>query len=147
METINITTFSKNGNLTRNRSLIKDAIKYYDSKIFTIVFKPKKKESSDPQRKYYFVVIIPIIMIAIRDSWGEIWSKEKTNDFLKLQFAFKEKVNESTGEFLRIPQSPTHDMSTTEREDYHTQCRELAKEWFNVEIPLPNEDLQINYED
>ncbi len=109
-----------------------------------LLIKPKKKSSSDPQRKYYWAVIIPIFKIAIKDSWGEIYTKEKVNEFLKLQFAFDEKINTDTGEVLKIPRSPTNEMSTTQREDYHTQCRNLAKEYFNVEINLPNEDLQID---
>ena len=143
LESIEIITKSENGNLTRNRSLIEKAVKYYDGNTFKIVFKPIKKDSSDPQRKYYWPVIVAIFKIAILDTWGEIWTAEKVNEFLKQQFAFKEKVNTNTGEILRIPVSPTHDMSTMEREIYHLQCRNLAQEWFNVIIPEPNQEIQL----
>lgn len=145
LETISITTESKNGNLTRNRNLIIKAIRYFDGKVFDIVFKPKKKDSSDPQRKYYWGVIVPIVQIAIREQWGEIRTKDFVNEMLKLEFAFKEKVNQQTGQIIRIPISPTKEMTTIEREDYHSNCLQLAKDYFNVEIPLPNQDLEIEF--
>ena len=146
MESISITSEVKNGRLTRNRSLLTDAVKSFEGKTIEIIVKRKRKTSSDPQRKYYWAVLIPIIKQAIKYQWGEIYSKEQTNEFLKMQFAFDEKVNEATGEILRIPKSPTNQMSAFQREIFHEQCRNLAKEYFGVIIPLPNEDLQINYE-
>lgn len=144
MENISITSEVKGGRLTRNRSLLTDAIKSFEGKIIEITIKRKKKDSSDPQRKYYWAVIIPLFREAIKNTWGEIYTAEKTNEFLKLQFAFEEKVNLETSEVLKVPKSPTKDYTAFQREVYHEQCRRLAKDFFNTEIPLPGEDLKID---
>lgn len=78
------------------------------------------------------------------EEWVEIWSIEKTHEYLKMECNYSEKVNEDTGQITRVPRSTTEN-STTDQEDYHTKCRVLALEFFNTEIPLPNEDLELKF--
>ena len=52
-----------------------------------------------------------------------------------------ELVNKDTGEILRLQKSTTEN-KTFEMEDYHKICRDKALEFFNVTIPLPNEQLE-----
>ena len=85
-------------------------------------------------------VLVPILQKCFRESWGEIWSKEKTHDFCKMQFNFIEKINESTGEIVRIPKSTTEN-TTTAQEELHLEIRKFILEWFDIEVPLPNENL------
>jgi len=142
MKAIEIITEVNNGNFKRNRNEILKAIKQFEGK--TIIFKLSilSKKRSMEQNSYYWAVIIPITKNAINESWGEVWSTEKTHEFLKSKFLFYEKVNEETSEIIRVPKSTTEN-TTTEQEGYYSEIREFLKEWFNVDCPLPNENLTI----
>lgn len=141
---IQIRTSVTNGKLIRNRNLILDAINSYDGKDLLITFEKPKKQRSNNQNAYYFGVILSILQNCIKESWGEVWSKEKAHDFCKLQFNFIERVNESTGEVVKVPKSTTEN-TTTAQEEYHAEIRNFIKEWFNVDVPLPNEEITLNF--
>lgn len=134
-----------NGNLKRNRNQILDTIKSFEGKDILITFEKPKKQRTNNQNRYYFGVLIPILQNCIKESWGEVWSTEKAHDFCKLQFNFIERVNESTGEIVRVPKSTTEN-TTTDQEDLHFEIRNFIREWFNTEVPLPNEDLLLNFD-
>jgi len=142
MKSIEIITQVNNGNFKRNRNEILKAIKQFEGK--TIMFKLSilSKKRSMEQNSYYWAVIIPITKNAINESWGEVWSTEKTHEFLKSKFLFYEKVNEETSEIIKVPKSTTEN-TTTDQENYYSEIREFLKEWFNVECPLPNKKLTI----
>ena len=55
-------------------------------------------------------------------------------------FLYEEKVNPETSEVIKVPISTTEN-TTTKQEVFHTQCRNFLKEWFNIEVPLPNEEI------
>ena len=141
---IQIRTSVTNGKLTRNRNLILEAINSYEGKDVLITFEKPKKQRSNNQNAYYFGVILSILQNCIKESWGEVWSKEKAHDFCKLQFNFIERVNESTGEVVKVPKSTTEN-TTTAQEEYHAEIRNFIKEWFNVDVPLPNEEITLNF--
>ena len=112
-----------------------------DCRVKLTVEKAYKKRSS-MQNAYYWGVIIQIWHDIILEEWQEDWSKERTHDFLKMHFLTEEKVNENTGEVLKIPLSTT-EQTTTELEEYFSRCRNAAFEMFNVIIPLPNEQTEL----
>lgn len=141
---IQIKTSVTNGKLTRNRNLILDSINSYEGKDLLITFEKPKKQRSNNQNAYYFGVILSILQNCIKESWGEVWSKEKAHDFCKLQFNFIERVNESTGEVVKVPKSTTEN-TTTAQEEYQAEIRNFIKEWFNVDVPLPNEEITLNF--
>ena len=132
-----------NGKLVRNKGLITNAVKHFEGKDVEVIIKRRRKYRSSPQNAYYFGVIIPITVNAIYNEWGEVWSKEKVHEFFKIKFLFYERVNEETAEIIQIPKSTT-DNSTIEQEEFHLKCMEFLKEWFNVEVPLPNENIRID---
>jgi hypothetical protein len=141
---IEITTSILNGLFKRNRNTVIQAIKSFECKEVVITFEKPKKKRSNNQNRYYWSVLIPITQNAILDTWGEVWSIEKTHSYLKENFCFNEKVNEITGQIIKVPKSTTEN-TTTEMEVYHTEIRDHLKEWFNVDAPLPNEDLTLNF--
>ncbi len=143
MKSISINTKVVNGNFKQNRPLILNAIKSFESKEITIVLRLKRKQRSTPQNAYYWGVLIPLLQEAIKKEWGEVWNQEKAHELLKSKFLYFEKVNENTGEVIKTPKSTTEN-STTEQEEYHLEIREFLKDWFNVDAPLPNEDLILN---
>lgn len=109
---------------------------------FDVVFQPRGQRPSGRQRGYYFAVIVKATRLAINESWGEYWSLERTHDFLKYHCLFKEKINEVTGEVLRVPGSITGN-DTWDQEEYHERCRRFVKDNFSVDIPLPNEQSEL----
>ena len=141
---IEITTSILNGLFKRNRTTVLTAIKSFEGKEVVITIDRLKKKRSNNQNSYYWGVLIPLTKKAILDTWGEVWSIEKTHSYLKENFCFYEKVNESTGEVIKVPKSTTEN-TTTEMEFYHLEIRKHLLEWFNVDAPEPNENLTLNY--
>ena len=144
MQKIEITTSIVNGLFKRNRNLILDAIKSFNGFDVVVTIQKSKKKRSNNQNAYLWGVLYPITQQAIKNEWGEIWSINKVHDFYKLHFNYIEKVNESTSEVIKIPKSTT-DNTTAQQEEYHAEIRQFLLDWFNVECPLPNEDLKINF--
>jgi hypothetical protein len=142
MKAIEIITEVNNGNFKRNRNEILKAIKQFEGKTIMLKLSILSKKRSLEQNSYYWGVIIPITKNAISESWGEVWNTEKTHEFLKSKFLFYEKINTETSEIIRVPKSTTEN-TTTEQENYYSQIREFLKEWFNVDCPLPNENLTL----
>lgn len=143
MKKISIITTVDNGNVKRNKGEIINALKSFEGKTIKLTIEKFANKRSNNQNSYYWAVVIPILKEAIYNEWGEVWSKEKTHDFCKMQFNYFEKINENTGEILKVPKSTTENTTTTQ-EEYHLEIRKFAKEWFNVDIPEPNEKLNLN---
>lgn len=122
-----------------------DVIKSFEGVDVEVTIKKKRKTRSNMQNAYMWSVLIPLTVDAIKNEWGEVWSNEKAHEFYKQMFLFTEKINEETGEVVRIPKSTTEN-TTTEQEEYHTQIRQFLKEWFNVDAPLPGEEISLNFE-
>lgn len=137
---IQIKSFVQNGNLKQNRTLIKNAIESFENKDIMLTFEKPKRKRSNPQNNYLWGILYPITQNAIKNEWGEIWSIEKVHDFYKIQFNVIEKVNQDTGQIIKLPKSTTEN-TTIQQEEYHLQIREFLKEWFNIDCPLPNENL------
>ena len=139
---IQIKSFVQKGNLKQNRTLIKNAIEDFEGKDIMITFEKPKRKRSNSQNSYLWGILYPITQNAIKNEWGEIWSIEKVHDFYKIQFNVIEKVNQETGQVIKLPKSTTEN-TTIQQEEYHLQIREFLKEWFNVTAALPNENLTL----
>lgn len=88
-----------------------------------ITVKKLEKTATGPQNRYYWGVIIK----ALIDRTGH--TPDEVHEGLKHKFLME-------GGF--VPRS-TMSLSTSEREDYHTQIRAWASVDLNCYIPLPNE--------
>lgn len=77
------------------------------------------------------------------EEWGEIKSKEETHEFLKHNCLFDEVVNEETGQILHKIKSTTEN-DTKQQEDFHEKVRQLAFDFFNTTIPLPNAESEMD---
>jgi cytoskeletal protein RodZ len=130
------------GSPSTNRKAIIKAFNEFNGKEVTITIEKKKKRRSVPQNSYYWGCVLPILKAAIYDSWGEVKSIDEIHNWAKMQFNYTEKINETTGEVVKLPKSTTQN-TTTDQETYHEEIRRFAHEWFNVEIPLPNTQLTI----
>jgi hypothetical protein len=137
-----VITSIHNGKFKRNLNTVLDIVKQFNGMDVLLTFDKPKKKRSNKQNNFYWGVLIPISKNAIKESWGEVWSKEQTHNFFKTRFNYTEKVNETTGEVVKIPKSTTEN-TTTQQEEYYLQIREFLQEWFNVTAPLPNEHLNL----
>jgi hypothetical protein len=143
MKKVEVVSTVVNGNLKRNRNAIKKVIEQFEGKTILLTIKLNRKQRSNNQNNYYWGVIIPIWKDILLKEWGDFYSSQETHDFLKYNCNFNERVNKNTGEIIRVSKS-TQSNSTTEQEEMHDNCRKLALEMFNVDIPLPNEQLVIS---
>jgi imidazole glycerol phosphate synthase subunit HisF len=144
MKKIEINSKVENGQLVANRKAITDAIKSFEGQNIIISIEKRKKKRSNNQNAFYFGIVITIIQDAFKDAWGEYYSATEVHEALKAKYCFKEQVNENTGEILQIPSSTTN-LSTIEWEEYIEKIRAFAFEWFNVTIPMPNEQITIDF--
>jgi hypothetical protein len=143
MKKFEIITTVENGKFKRNLNAILNAVKSFEGKTINFTMQVARKQRSVSQNSYYWGVIIPIWQNTLLAEWGDHYSKQETHEFLKYNCNYIEKINEQTGEVIRMSKSTTEN-TTTDQEIFHDRCRKLALEMFNVEIPLPNE--QVNFE-
>jgi len=142
MKKIEITTSIVNGKIKRNAKTVIDAFKSFEGKNLTLILKPFRNTRSVSQNAYYWGVVIPIWQNILKTEWGDFYSKDEVHEFLKYNCNYLEKVNTETGECIRFSKSTTQN-STTEQEEFHLRARQLAEEMFDVQIPLPNEQINI----
>jgi len=135
----------KNGSLTRNTNLIKDAIQTFEGKQIVIKIEKSKKKRSTPQNSYLWGVVVPIVQNTLKEV-GHTLTKDQTHDLLKLKF-LKETliVDEETGETIERIKSTT-ELSTSQMMDYFAGIREWIFDFFGVTIPEPNQDLTLTLE-
>jgi hypothetical protein len=135
----------KNGTLTRNTNLIKDAIQTFEGKQIVIKIEKAKKKRSTQQNRFYYGVIIPIVQNCLKEA-GHIMTNESTHDLIKLKF-LKEVlfVNEETGEVIERIKSTT-ELSTSQFMDLLAEINNFTFEYFGVSLPSPNDDLTLKLE-
>lgn len=138
-----IEIFSKyeNGKLANSKA-VKSALERLSGKDIKITIQPKRKQRSGLQNRYYWGVLVTHWQQLLREEHGVIYSNQETHEFLKANFNKFEIVNEDTGEVLTAPKSTTIN-STIQMEEYHEKIRQVAFEFFNAIIPLPNEQIEL----
>ncbi|SIS72780.1 MULTISPECIES: hypothetical protein [Chryseobacterium] len=143
MKSIEIETLIRDGKFRQNNDFIKKAVQQFEGKEITLIFKRKYKKRSNGQNSFYWKVWIPILQRGVLDTWGEIMSAEDVHDLIKMNCNYEEKINEDTGLFVRVPQSSTK-LNTYEWEfEFKQKIRQFAKDFFNIVLPEPNEQLKI----
>jgi hypothetical protein len=143
MRKIETTGQIKNGSLKiANRQKFIDSIRSMNDCPVILTIRKKYNQRSNEQNAYYWGVIIEFWKDILLAEWGEHLNAHEVHEFLKTNFNAKDVLNEATGELLRLPKSTTKN-TTTEQEEFHEVCRQKAFEMFNVMIPLPNEQLEL----
>lgn len=64
----------------------------------------------------------------IKEHWGEIWSKDDMHSFNKVYFFGDEKVNQETGEIIKVPKS-----SITTKDNF-SEAIEKIKQFFQLQF-------------
>ena len=125
----------------RSKEMNEMIVRNFAGKDVEITIQRKRKRRSLLQNNYYHGVIVPMVQQGLLDA-GYKLGKEQTHDYLKSQFAVAEIVNEQSGEILKVIGS-TAEMTTSQMMDYFSEITDWAKEYLNVEIPAPNEQIKI----
>jgi hypothetical protein len=135
-----------NGKLNRNRNLLIDAIQSFEGKEISITIEKAKKQRSNQQNRYMWSVIIPIVKNCLKSA-GNVFSDEQTHELLKYKF-LKETIliKEDTGEFVERIKSST-ELSTSQMMDYFASIREWVFDFWGVEIPEPNQEIFLNFDE
>ncbi len=107
----------------------------------TIEVKRKTRKRSNSQNAYYHSCVIPILRGAFKDI-GHNLSNEEVHLFLKTKFLKSSIANES-GEFLGEKIGSTADLTTTQFMEYIMEIQKFAAESLDVQVPSPNEQVQI----
>jgi hypothetical protein len=137
-----IRTNVQDGNLKRNRNLIIDALNHFEGQNIILTIQKQKKTRTSPQNRFYHGVCVAILQQCLKDV-GYLMTNEQVHEMLKLKF-LKESilVNEETGEYLERIKSTT-ELSTVDFMEYIQQIQKFAIEYFNTEIPDPNQELTL----
>ncbi len=130
------------GKFKGDLNLLKECLKAMEGKTIELTLEVRRNKRSNQQNSYYWSVIVPIFKNILKEEWGELRTIKETHEFLKYNCNYEERVNEETGEILKLARS-TKDNDTKVQEEFHERCRQLAFEMFNVTIPLPNEQITI----
>lgn len=143
MKAIEIETVIREGKFKQNIDFIKQAVQQFEGKEITLIFKRKYKQRSKQENAFYWSVWVPILQRAIKETWGELKSPNEIHEIVKLNCNYEEKINENTGEFIRIPKTSTR-LNTYEWEfEFKQKIRQFAQDFLNVDLPEPNEQLKI----
>jgi hypothetical protein len=136
-----------NGNLKRNRDHIKQAIASFEGKEVIISIDKAKKNRSNNQNSYYWGVCIPLIQSGLKEATGEYFGIDNIHyDILLKMFAPSlEVVNKSTGQILSR-QISSSDMTTIQFMEYVMEVQKWASEFLNINIPDPNEEILISFD-
>jgi len=111
-----------------------------DCQIKGLISKQYSRNSKN-QRGYYWEVIVRYYQRGILEAWGEEKTLQGCHEDLKASCNYSEHYDEKSGRHLRMIRSS--EGNTVEREDYHERCRKLIYTFFNLVVPLPNEDLTV----
>jgi hypothetical protein len=130
------------GKLNRNRNLILNALETFEGQEVILTIQKAKKRRSNPQNSFYHAVCVPIMQQCLKDA-GYLMTNESVHDMLKLRF-LKESIliNEESGEYIERIKSTT-ELTTTQFAEYILDIQKFAVEYFNVQIPNPNEEITL----
>lgn len=102
----------------------------------------KTRTKSTKQLGYYYAAVIPIIQKAVYEVYQETVTAEEVHDLMKKKFNALEIVNAQTGEIEVFGRS-TKKLQTWQFEEFLEKVRRWAKEFLEVDIPLPNEQSEL----
>jgi len=142
MKKITIISHVENGNLKRNRNLIKEAIKSFEGKDIEVTIQRKRKTRSTPQNSFYWGVVLPLVQDGLKESTGEIrdFGAIHYQILLPLMAPGRDIVNLETGVIIS-EKLTSSEMTTTEFMEYVLEIQKWSTEFLGINIPDPNSEL------
>lgn len=109
----------------------------------TIKIKKYHKQRSNNQNRFYHGNFIPAQIEVFYDMWGERYRPDQVHEWNKVHFFGEQRVIEATGEVVFTPASTTS-QSTLEFEESLEKCRQWFRQNFEVELPFPSQQSELN---
>ena len=133
------------GKFKRNINEILQAVSTFEGKDCMFTIEPVKNKRSSQQNRYYHGVIIPIVKNCLKEA-GYVMTNEDVHDLLKMKFLRETLfVNEDTGDITERTKSTT-ELSKSAFMDYVEEIRQFTLEYFNTDIPEPNEEIMLSFD-
>ncbi len=133
---------SEDGKMTIvNRKDFDAYVSQFSGKQVTIDVRKKISKRSNPQNAYYHACVVPIMQQAFKDL-GYRLSREETHLVLRQRFLKNDIINED-GEVIAQTIVSTTTLTKSQFNDYLAEITQFAAEYFNVQIPEPNEQLNL----
>lgn len=121
-----------------------EAVTVFEGRECLITIEKLSKKRSNNQNRYYHGVIIPIVKNCLKEA-GYIMNNDEVHELLKLKFLREVLfIDENTGDVTERVKSTT-ELSTSAFMDYVSEIRIFTLEYFNTDIPEPNEEMMINF--
>lgn len=130
----------KEGKLS-NAKKIRQIVESFEGKTIELIISKASKKRSSPQNRYYWGCIVPIIKEALLQS-GNIFNDEHVHDLLKFKFLKEDLPFGTDGEFITRIKS-TAELTTSQFMDYIAQIQQWAAEFLSIDIPDPNEQIEL----
>ena len=125
-----------------NKSVIRNAFKSLTSGRYLVKITKSNKRSLN-QNAYYHGVVVPLVMTGLKDvGYSDIKSNEDAHEVLKYLFLKKKIGNVDTGEVIELLGS-TAKLTTTEFMTFISDVQQWAAEFLNIQIPDPNEQIEL----
>lgn len=125
-----------NGKITYmlNKDKFNEALLKFEGQRVKLTVEKIYENYTSNQREYYFAVVIPCCQQGIQEQWGENYTPEQAHIMLKENLLFTEKVNNTTGEVIRLPRSIT-ELDIIEMIEFIEHCIKFIAEWFCIAVP------------
>lgn len=132
-----------NGEL-KNQSSFRKSIAGLNGKYLVKITKANQR--SLQQNKFYWAVCVPMVKDGLRNmGYDQVRTESDAHEVLKSLFLKVQLVNENTGEVLTEYVNSTTKLSTVLFMDYIDSIIKWAAEYLGIQIPFPNEQMQIEY--
>ena len=143
---IQIRTNVLKGKFKRNINQILAAVASFEGKDCIFSIEKVKKTRSNNQNSFYWGIVLPIVQSGLKEATGEFRTTENIhyNILLKMFAPEKEIVNIETGECITEKISSS-EMSTSQFMDYIAEIQKWSAEFLGVDIPNPNEETTLNF--
>lgn len=112
-------------------------------KDFKMEIKLIRGQRSNPQNRWYWGCIVPTMQRLI-NQFGQNFTADETHEYLKAEFNYKE-IEVTEGHFIKVPRSTT-ELDKTDFTVYADKIIAFAAQMFGENIPLPEEQLPLNYQ-
>jgi len=132
----------ENGKVISNRKLLADTLATFNGRVVITIEKAKKKRSGQ-QNKYLHAAFTILSKELINYTGDERYSPAAVKEIVKCKFLTVDMVNENTAEVIGQRIKGTSELSTLEMNELYDNMIRWAAEQFNINIPYPNENLQL----
>jgi hypothetical protein len=126
-----------------NRALLDQELTVLPKGRYRLTIEKYRKSKSNAQLGYLFACVYPFVLRGLTEAgWDDITTLDQVDALCKSMFSNQEIVNKDTAEILTIP-ALKREMTTTEMMTYVESIRTWAREFLQIEIPEPQEQLTL----